>query len=116
MKKIKGLSEVFKGFDGKELDKEITVKKALLNILGTTVAENGEQAVKIVKLGQELYDAKDEFHFEEADEALLKKAVDGGVRQYVPIVIAKLTEVLNQAVAYSPNKNELETKSDPQCR
>lgn len=103
MKKI-NLNQPFKGFDGKEI-KNLTVRQALLNCIGATQSDNGEQAVKIVKLGMELNDAKDEFHFGEADEQLLKKAIDvTGVKLYTAIVIAKLTEILEEAVVYSPNK------------
>ena len=103
MKKI-NLNQPFKGFDGKEV-KDLTVKQALLDCLGATQPDNGEQAIKIVKLGQELNGATDEFHFEEADEQILKKAIDvTGVKLYTAIVIAKLTEILKEAEAYSPNK------------
>ena len=110
MKKIL-ISEIIKGFDGKELQKDFTVKSVLLNLFGSAQAASGEEAIKIVKLGQDIYSSKDEFHFEEANESLIKKIIEQGITKFTAIVIAKLKEIIDNAMAYKPKEGKDETKS-----
>ncbi len=95
MKKI-NLDTQFTTLDGKTIvdneQKPITLKFALLNILGTYQAMNGEEAIKVYDIGIKINNSKKEIELEDSDFELLKKAVSNN-KIFISIITAQILKL-----------------------
>ena len=103
MKKIVGIDEELKTLAGeifKYGEKNLTVKLALLNLIGVAKAKNGEEAIKIMDIGLRLKDAGKDFEFNEDEEAVIKEAINSNNPQYLASIIAPVYKKIKEAVAF----------------
>ena len=99
MKKIVGINDAIKSLEGvdiKEGDKIVTVKRVLLNLIGSIEGKAvnnfsaGEQSIRILNLGLSLVKSGDDFEFEEQDQSILIQILEENKLRYFATVIAQV--------------------------
>lgn len=102
MKKVTGLKDQIKMFDGEEIkwgDELLTFKKALLRLFSTYRAENPEESLIVVSLATSLAQSDEEWLFSEDSEAVLKKVLAANPSGFTACIIGPVFEKVKHAIA-----------------
>ena len=102
--KLTGLEAPLKNFNGEpitvaeqgsELNRNFTVKTALLNCLGSMKAEDGKQSIVIYNLGTRIYQHEN-VNLDADELMLLKKALEQNVPMYTSLILGQLNLKLEE--------------------
>jgi len=72
----------------------VTVKEALLNLVGMTRAATGKDAIRYAELGRRLLHSNGEWPVEDADLPLVQASIDANGPGYVVNVIAAVAQAV----------------------
>ena len=91
------LNELIRGFngDGILVDGEpMSVKDLLLQYVGTFTSNNGAELILARRVGQKIYDAKEDIDLEETEWNIVKQAVSRP--KHVALVMGAFLEFINR--------------------
>jgi hypothetical protein len=104
MKRIKGIGEAIKNFEGEKFTlpggKDFTFKYGLFNLMTNCIGKDGEESLALMEMGLRLKDSTDVFEFKEEEEAVLKKIINENKPQLFAPIIGAIYEKIKYAEAF----------------
>ena len=108
MKKIKGLADTVKDFEGNPVvsqeGKFVFVKPIILQILSSHMKPGKAEVFQVMELGKKIHGAKEELVLEDADFSFMKKVIEETELSIGALARAPIYELLDAAEDYDPLK------------
>ena len=117
MKRMTGIDEQLENLNGVKMTvgggdpTPFTVKKALLQLIGTARGKNGEESISIMEMGLSLKKAVKVWEFKDTDnyEAMMKKIIDDNNmgehgQGYVAFIVGRLAKQLKELESFKGEK------------